>query len=133
MLGFEACSAGKHVRLDDVDVRQCTRKLNAYLQTLPLISFTPFEYYPVQRNLRRPLPVSLVQSATARITYSPHSPLTVRSIIEGLSAVSDEFDVELVKAVSVQERSRGIQQREKRVLVVHFAVALAFSIPTFIM
>lgn len=105
-----------NVRVDGIYCSHCTQKLNAYLATLPLQSFTQFVRGKNQ----------------ASIVYKPHEPLTIRDILLGLSNVSPEFTAHLVKSRPMHERSREIQEREARHLAINLAIAFIFAIPTFI-
>ena len=106
-----------NVRVDGIYCSHCTQKLNAYLATLPVQSFTPFVHGKDQTT----------------IIYKPHDPLTIRGILSGLSNVSPELTAHLVKSRPMHERSRDIQEREARHLAINLAIALIFAIPTFIM
>lgn len=96
--------------------QHCITKLNAYLDALELDS-TPFS----------------TANHTTDITYTPRAPYTIRDILAGLSNVSPEFEAAVVKETSLGDRSRDIQKREVRVLLVHWIVAFLLTIPTFIM
>jgi copper ion binding protein len=95
----------------------CVSKLNAYLATLPLVSFTPF---------------TLARQSTT-VSYLPHQPLTIRDILAGLSGVAPEFTAEVVRTQTLSDRSQEIQRKEVRKLAWHLGVAVVFAIPTFIM
>jgi copper chaperone CopZ len=95
----------------------CVSKLNVYLATLPLISFTPF---------------TLAQQSTT-VIYHPHQPLTIRDLLAGLSGVAPEFTAEVVRTQTLSDRSQDIQRKEVRKLAWHLGVAIVFAIPTFIM
>ncbi|ORY25914.1 E1-E2 ATPase-domain-containing protein, partial [Naematelia encephala] len=105
------------VRVEGIFCNNCVRSLNAHLASLPLQNYTDFTS----------------SNHTTTVTYKPHDPLDIRQILQGLSGVAPEFSAELVKAQSLSDRSRGIQQREFRILAVHLIVAFIFAIPTFIM
>jgi Cu+-exporting ATPase len=95
----------------------CVSKLNAFLSTLPLVSFTPF---------------TLARQSTT-VSYLPHQLLTIRDILAGLSGVAPEFTAEVVRTQTLSDRSQEIQRREVRKLAWHLGVAIIFAIPTFIM
>jgi len=94
----------------------CPEKINAYLSSLLLISYSPLS----------------IATHKTTVTYRP-GPLTIRSILEGLSGVSPGFHADVIKSESLSERGHKIQQREVRLLLWHFGVAFVFAIPTFIM
>jgi copper chaperone CopZ len=96
--------------------QHCITKLNSHLDSLDLI-FTPFS----------------TANHTTDITYTPRAPYTIRDILAGLSNVSPEFDAAVVRETSLGDRSRDIQKREVRILLVHWMVAFILTIPTFIM
>lgn len=96
--------------------QHCITKLNKHLDTLDL-SYTPLS----------------TANHTTDIIYTPRSPYTIRDILSGLSNVSPEFEAAVVKETSLSDRSKDIQKREVRVLLVHWIVAFILAIPTFIM
>lgn len=94
----------------------CPEKLNAYLSSLPLISYTPLSKY----------------THTTTVVYSPGT-MNIRRILESLSQVSPEYYPSVIKSQSLAERGQKIRQREVKVLQWHFVIAFLFAIPTFTM
>lgn len=105
------------IRVKGVFCGNCITQINNRLATLPLINHTFVTLdYPV-----------------STISYFPRKPLTVRTILDGLSSLAPEFEAEVVRSQSMSERSQKIQRKEVKMLSVHLAVAFIFAIPTFIM
>ncbi len=113
--------------------RDCTRKLDNHLTFLQqkgqITSFTPFT---LTRSVSTRSPSTHIARST--IKYVPQRPNTVRSLLSTLSNDVDEvFEASLVKSKTLSERAQEIARKEQRRLILHFLVALLFSIPTFIM
>lgn len=104
------------VRVHGTFCNNCITAINAHLDTLPLLSYTP---------------VSL-HSPVTTVTYIPRAPLTIRNILTQLTNLAPEFDAQVVRQQSLNERSQEIQRREVKLLAAHLAVAVAFAIPVFI-
>ncbi|WVF69120.1 hypothetical protein IAT40_003894 [Kwoniella sp. CBS 6097] len=104
------------IRVEGMFCHDCVRKINSYLDTLPVETYTPITLH----------------SPITTITYIPHPPLTIRRLLEGISEVAPEFEAEVVKTQSLSERSRLIQRREVKILALHCLAAIVFAIPTFI-
>ncbi|KAK8858686.1 hypothetical protein IAR55_002915 [Kwoniella newhampshirensis] len=104
------------IRVEGLFCDQCVFKINNHLAILPLVQFTPISLH----------------TPTVTVEYIPHQPLTVRTILESVSNLAEEFEAEVVKTQSLNERSQKIQRREVRVLAGHCLVAVIFAIPTFI-
>ena len=105
------------LRVQGVYCGDCITQINTHLRSLPLIRYTPV-------SLDHPI---------STVSYIPRKPLTIRTILDGLTDLAPEFDAEVVRPQSLSERSRQIQKKEVRMLAAHFGVALLFAIPTFIM
>ncbi|WWD04999.1 hypothetical protein V865_003070 [Kwoniella europaea PYCC6329] len=105
------------LKIEGMFCHDCVRKVNSYLDSL-----TGIETYT---------PITL-QSPITTIAYYPYQPLTIRDLIEGISNVAPEFEVEILKTQSLSERSKKIQKKEAILLASHCAVAIIFAIPTFI-
>ncbi|WWD18579.1 hypothetical protein CI109_103032 [Kwoniella shandongensis] len=95
---------------------ECVKKINDHLSTLPLISYKAISLH----------------SPVITVEYVPHQPLTIRQILVSLSDLAEEFDSEVVKTQSLNERSQKIQKKEVRILASHCLVAIIFAIPTFV-
>ncbi|WWC62714.1 uncharacterized protein I303_105311 [Kwoniella dejecticola CBS 10117] len=104
------------LKIDGMFCHDCVRKINSYLDTLPVETYTPI-------TLHQPVTI---------ISYIPHEPLTIRDLVDGIGGVAPEFEVEVVKTQSLNEKSQKIQKREVKILASHCAVAIIFAIPTFI-
>jgi copper ion binding protein len=105
------------IRVEGIFCGDCVNSLNDYLASIPVESFTKLD-----RNIH-----------STTITYKPHDPLDIRSILTGISNIATEFSAEITKPLTSSDRGRAIQQREFRILAVHLAVAVLFAIPTFVM
>ncbi|KAF8338086.1 E1-E2 ATPase-domain-containing protein [Cantharellus anzutake] len=86
-------------------------RVNAYLESLDLISFTP-----VSCDFHR-----------TKIHYKPSLALTIREIL----AFPEPFKATLHTPPSLMARSRKIQQKEAKHLTRLFLMSFALSIPTF--
>nr|XP_019012879.1 uncharacterized protein I206_02375 [Kwoniella pini CBS 10737]OCF51660.1 hypothetical protein I206_02375 [Kwoniella pini CBS 10737] len=104
------------LKIDGMFCHECVRKINSFLDTLPIETYTP---------------ITLQQPVTT-ISYVPYNPLNIRQLIDGISGVAPEFEVEFVKTQSVNEKSQKIQKMEVKILASHCAVAIIFAVPTFI-
>ncbi|KAK6908061.1 hypothetical protein I203_102062 [Kwoniella mangroviensis CBS 8507] len=105
------------LKIEGMFCHDCVRKVNSYLDSLTGIeTYTP----------------TTLQSPVTTIAYYPYHPLTIRDLIEGISDVAPEFEVEILKTQSLSERSKKIQKKEVILLASHCAVAIVFAIPTFI-
>ncbi|KAL4794599.1 E1-E2 ATPase-domain-containing protein [Aspergillus venezuelensis] len=68
-----------------------------------------------------------------KVTYMPSAPsLTVRTIREKIENAHDAFKVTVYRPPSVEDRSREMQQHERRRLLSRFLLVLAAAIPEFI-
>lgn len=105
------------IRINGIFCQSCIDSLNDKLASLPLISFSPLA----------------LENHTTTVSYVPHQPLTIRTILEALSGVAEEFETEVVRPRTLAERSQGIQRREVRTLALHLGAAVIIAIPTFIM
>ncbi|WVQ96615.1 hypothetical protein IAU59_003720 [Kwoniella sp. CBS 9459] len=104
------------IRVEGMFCHDCVRKINSYLDTLPVDTYTPIALH----------------SPITTITYLPHLPMTIRKLLDGISEVAPEFEAEVVKTQTLSERSRLIQRREVKILAWHCLAAIFFAIPTFI-
>ncbi|WVW84814.1 hypothetical protein I302_106849 [Kwoniella bestiolae CBS 10118] len=105
------------LKIEGMFCHDCVRKVNSYLDSMGGIE----TYTPIT-----------LQSPITTISYFPYQPLTIRDLIEGISNVAPEFEVEILKTQSLSERSKKIQKKEVKLLASHCAVAVVFAIPTFI-
>ncbi|WVR06466.1 hypothetical protein IAU60_003497 [Kwoniella sp. DSM 27419] len=104
------------IRIEGMFCHDCVRKVNAYLDQLPVQSYTPIT----------------LNSPIITVSYRPHGPLTIRALLEGIQGVAPEFEAELVKSQSLSEKSRMIQKREFKLVLWHCLAAVLFAIPTFV-
>jgi len=74
-----------------------------------------------------------MQDRATEITYTPREPLTIRDLLQDLAGEGPEFEAEVLKETSLNDRSKDIQKRELRILSLNWVVAFIFAVPTFIM
>lgn len=68
-----------------------------------------------------------------KITYKPRPPdFTIRSVLSAISAADSVFKPAMYHALSLEERSRRIQARHKRRLLLRVTLAVIVAVPTFI-
>lgn len=96
--------------------QQCVNKVNAALASAGVQSFSPIA----------------LAFPTTIITYTPSSTTNIRTLLHLLENLDSAFTASLVKPPSITSRAREIQAREARVLLLHFLVAFAIAIPTFV-
>lgn len=74
-----------------------------------------------------------LDSPTITISYIPDAPkLTVRRIIDDLSALDNSFTVGIHKAISVEQRSREMLVKEQRAIFLRAILSILTAIPSLI-
>jgi Cu+-exporting ATPase len=67
------------------------------------------------------------------ITYHPRQGiLTIRDILTTIIGVNEQFQVTIYHPPTIEERSRAMQLRERRRLLLRFLLSLVVAIPTFL-
>lgn len=118
----EVKSKGRVVRIkiDGMFCNSCVAKVHFYLTSLQtkgqILSWTTI-------TLKNPI---------STITYVPSSDFTIRHLLSDLSALDPAFTTTPYSPPSISTRARAIQAKEAKVLLVHFAIAFAAAIPTFV-
>lgn len=68
-----------------------------------------------------------------KFSYIPDSPnVTIRGILEKIKGISGNFKLNIVKPLSVEERSALIAQKEQKKLLYRLILSVIVAIPTFI-
>lgn len=68
-----------------------------------------------------------------RIAYVPHAPnLTIRQIVDAITAVDAAFEPFIYHPPSLEQRSRKMRAREQRRLLLRLAFSIIVAIPTFV-
>ncbi|KAL4810026.1 E1-E2 ATPase-domain-containing protein [Aspergillus unguis] len=105
-------------RVDGMFCHHCPEKVFNSLNEIPGLEFDDL------LSIKNPI---------IKVTYTPHSPsLTVRTIREKIERSHDAFQAVVYRPPSVEDRSRGMQRRERRRLLSRFLFVLAVAIPEFI-
>jgi P-type Cu+ transporter len=67
------------------------------------------------------------------ITYNPqHGIITIRDILATIHGVSDQFKATIYHPPTIEERSRAMQLRERRRLLLRLLLSFVVAIPTFL-
>ncbi|KAI7211192.1 heavy metal translocatin [Hortaea werneckii] len=84
----------------------------------------------LQADIQKP---PTLESPTLTISYIPDAPkLTVRRIIDELSALDNSFTVGIHKAISVEQRSREMLMKEQRAILLRVILSVLAAIPSLI-
>ncbi|RMJ25507.1 Heavy-metal-associated domain-containing protein [Aspergillus sp. HF37] len=76
--------------------------------------------------------VPTVKNPILKVTYNPRPSLTIRSILAALDAAHDSFTAGIYHPPTIEDRSRAIQQHERRRLLSRLIFVFIVTIPTFL-
>lgn len=105
------------IRVDGMFCHHCPEKVAASLRDLPEVE--------VEDTLS-------VKNPILKITYTPSPTLTIRSILSAINATHDSFTASVYRPPSIEDRSREIQQHERRRLLSRLLFVFIVAIPTFL-
>lgn len=108
------------VQVDGMFCHHCPEKIIACLKGIP------GQPLIIEENLTLKNPI-------VKITYTPHPPeLTVRTIISKIESTNDAFSARVYHPPSIEDRSRAMQLKERRRLLLRLLFTFIVAIPTFL-